>query len=121
MSRNRGSLHQQPEQQIELTYIQAGKPSQNGTLERLNRTFREDVLSAYLFDDLEQAQQYAYQWIWMYNHDRPHETLLGLTPRQFLLKFGKLQNPILTEEFPTFQQEYDEHQIFKPLLFSVAQ
>jgi putative transposase len=72
---------QQPEHQIELTYIQTGKPFQNGSLELLNRTFREDVLSAYLLDNLGQAQQYAYQWIWVYNHDRPHQTLLGLTPR----------------------------------------
>ena len=111
-----------PENQIELTYIERGKPSQNGSLERLNRTFREDILSAYLFDDLDQAQRFAYQWIWMYNNDRPHQALTGLTPRQFLLKYGKLQDQTITEEFPTFQQEYDdEYEIFKPLFFGVAQ
>ena len=110
-----------PENSIELTNIEKGKPSQNGSLERLNRTFREDILSAYLFDDLDQAQRFAYQWIWMYNNDRPHQALTGLTPRQFLLKYGKLQDQSINEEFPTFQQEHDdEYEIFKPLLFAVA-
>jgi len=105
-----------PEHNIELVYIEKGTPSQNGSLERLNRTFREDILDAYLFDDLDQAQRFAYQWMWMYNNDRPHQALLGLTPRKFLLKYGKL------DEFPTFQQEHDdEYEIFKPLLFTVAE
>ena len=109
------------ENSIELTNIEKGKPSQNGSLERLNRTFREDILSAYLFDDLDQAQRFAYQWIWMYNNDRPHQALTGLTPRQFLLKYGKLKDQSINEEFPTFQQEHDdEYEIFKPLLFAVA-
>ena len=110
-----------PENNIELTYIEKGKPSQNGSVERLNRSFREDILDAYLFEDLDQVQRFAYQWIWMYNNDRPHQALTGLTPRQFLLKYGKLQDQTITEEFPTFQQECDdEYDIFKPLLFTVA-
>jgi putative transposase len=34
---------------VELTFIQPGKPAQNGNIERFNRSFREEVLSMKLF------------------------------------------------------------------------
>ncbi len=41
---------------VDIKYIQPGKPSQNGYIERFNKTFREDVLDAYLFRNLEEVQ-----------------------------------------------------------------
>jgi putative transposase len=75
------------EKQIELIHIQPGKPSQNAYIERFNRTFREDVLDAYLFDNLEEVRTITEQWLHDYNTIRPHDALQGLPPYQF-----KLQN-----------------------------
>ena len=67
---------------IELQFIQPGKPMQNGYVERFNRTYRQDVLDAYLFEDIEQAKLLSEEWMRDYNYDRPHESLEGKTPIQ---------------------------------------
>ena len=44
---------------VHIHYIQPGKPTQNAYIERLNREFREDVLDAYWFEDLDQVNVLA--------------------------------------------------------------
>lgn len=68
---------------INVQYIQPGRPMQNGYIERFNRTFRENILDAYLFDDLLQVQILAEEWMDDYNFRRPHEALGGLTPMAY--------------------------------------
>jgi len=65
---------------IELQYIQPGRPMQNGYIERLNRTFRQNVLDAYLFEDIMQVQIQAEEWMQEYNYTRPHKSLNGRSP-----------------------------------------
>ncbi len=71
---------------IALAHIQPGKPAQNAYIERFNRTFREDVLDAYLFDNLEEVRAIAEHWLYEYNSIRPHEALQGMTPHQYAIQ-----------------------------------
>jgi len=71
--------------QVELAFIQPGKPAQNAYVERFNRTYREDVLDAYLFSSIREVQAITEDWLEEYNAIRPHAALGGLTPYKFLM------------------------------------
>lgn len=74
---------------IEIKYIQPGKPVQDSLIERFNRSYRQEVLDAYLFESLSQVRVLTEQWVEHYNQKRPHEALQKLTPKEFLNKYGK--------------------------------
>ncbi len=67
---------------IRIDYIQPGNPQQNAYIERFNRTVRFSLVSKYLFDSLEEVQDQATQWLWFYNHQRPHLANGGYPPLQ---------------------------------------
>jgi putative transposase len=67
---------------IRLDFIQPGNPQQNAYIERYNRTVRYDWLAHYLFETIEEVQDYATRWMWTYNHERPNMALGGITPKQ---------------------------------------
>jgi putative transposase len=69
---------------IGLQYIQPGKPVQNAFIERFNRTYREEVLNAYLFHSTAEAQQLSDAWLVDYNERRPHDALGRVPPLTYL-------------------------------------
>jgi len=69
------------EQSIKLDYIQPGKPTQNAYIERFNRTARQEWLNQHNFTSVAHAQATATQWMWVYNHERPHTALGGYPPK----------------------------------------
>jgi len=71
-------------QQIQLHYIQPGKPQQNAYVERYNRTVRHEWLNQHLFESIAHAQETATQWLWQYNNERPNMAIGGITPIQKL-------------------------------------
>ena len=94
------------EKEIQIQYIQPGKPVQNSFIERFNRSYRQEILSAFLFERIPQVRELTEEWISIYNRQRPHDSLNGLTPERFLLKYGKLS------EFTTFQQDVNINENF---------
>ncbi len=72
-----------------------------------------------LFQNLEDVQQKANDWIYLCNHKRPQSSLGKMSPRAFLLKFGKLDEQEL-REFPTFQQDNNSNKSEKTLFSNVA-
>jgi putative transposase len=93
------------DREITLIFIEAGKPQQNGYVERFNRSFREEVLDAYSFERIREAQAMAHAWLWIYNNVRPHSSLGYVTPVAFLNERMKG----LEGAFPTFIKNAEQN------------
>ena len=77
---------------VTLNYIQPGKPNQNAYIERFNRTYRHEVLDAYVFESLRQVRRITRHWIHEYNEERPHDSLGKIPPAVFRRQVQKAEN-----------------------------
>jgi transposase InsO family protein len=69
---------------ITIQHIQPGQPQQNAYIERYNRTVRHEWLDQYIIETIDEAQDFATQWLWTYNNDRPNMGIGCITPAQKL-------------------------------------
>jgi putative transposase len=82
------------ERAIELRYSEPGKPDQHAFIERDNRTYRTEVLNAYVFESLEQVREISAEWLQSYNEERPHDALAGLPPATYRAQLEARSSPL---------------------------
>jgi putative transposase len=71
------------EEDLELDYIEPGKPMQNGHVESFNGKLRDECLNTHWFTSLPQARDIIESWRTDYNQVRPHSALGYATPNEF--------------------------------------
>jgi putative transposase len=69
---------------IRLDFIPPGRPTENGFIESFNGKLRDECLSTSNFRSLADARRLIEKWRVDYNKTRPHSSLGGLAPAQFL-------------------------------------
>lgn len=60
------------------------RPQTNGKIERFWRTLEEDLIIDTDFDSKEELKEELLQYMYYYNHERPHQAINGMTPVQML-------------------------------------
>lgn len=69
--------------QVQLGFIQPGKPTQNAFIESLNGKFRNECLNQHWFRTLNEAKVEIDLWRKQYNQVRPHSSLGYIPPEEF--------------------------------------
>lgn len=65
---------------VRQEYITPYTPEQNGLVERLFKSLKDECLWRYNFVSILEAQQAIQKWVNYYNNDRPHRALNMLSP-----------------------------------------
>jgi putative transposase len=73
---------------VELCFIDKGKPTQNAFVESFNGKFRDECLNEEWFMNLADARCKIGEWHREYNSERPHSSLGGISPYEFIRKIA---------------------------------
>ena len=85
--------------QVKLDFIRPGKPVENAYIESFNGKLRHECLNQHYFKTLEEAKSIIEDWKMWYNGFRPHQTLNGLTPTEFIKQWQDKNNNQTPEKF----------------------
>jgi len=69
--------------QVDIRFIQPGKPGQNGLVERLNGTLRKECLNLEWFESIPKLNEQLQEWWQIYNTMRPHSSIGYKTPDEY--------------------------------------
>jgi putative transposase len=67
---------------LKQEFITPHSPQQNGLVERVIRTLKEQCVHRHRFETLQHASRVIDDWIGFYNHRRPHQALAMKTPAE---------------------------------------
>jgi putative transposase len=81
------------ENNVELIFIQPGKPTQNAFIESFNSRVRDELMNAHRHRTIFEAKTNAEAWRHDYNSNHPHSSLGDRTPEEFLALFETSQPP----------------------------
>ncbi len=81
------------EHDVELLFIQPGKPTQNAYIESFNGRVRSELLNAHWFHTLAEAQTNGHAWMHGYNTTHAHSSLGYRTPEEFLATYETIPTP----------------------------
>ena len=73
--------------QLQLRFIEPGKPQQNAYIESFNGKFRDECLNEHWFLSMRHAREIIAGWRQEYNDERPHSSLGYQTPNRFAESF----------------------------------
>lgn len=65
---------------IKRRYMRPYRPQTNGKVERFWRTLQEDLIHETDFDSIDELKEELNQYLYYYNHERPHQGIGGKKP-----------------------------------------